>query len=124
VREDDRVNPHIRSRLSDAVAALSDEELHERRWLRGVMMNEDEMDFDDAVLLVVDEFATPDPRELIGHVLVDERELAAFVHLSDALERLVTTIGKFGTFQDAVNSGKIWQECLDAAQTLRGLLHE
>ena len=82
------------------------------------------MDFDDAVLLVVDELATPDPRELIGHVLVDERELAAFVHLSDALESLITTIGKFGTFQDAVNSGKNWQECLDAAQTLRGLLHE
>jgi len=81
VREDDRLNPHIRSRLCDAVAALSDEELHERRWLRGVMMNEDEMDFDDAVLLVVDELATPDPRELIGHVLVDERELAAFVAL-------------------------------------------
>lgn len=118
------MNKHIRARLSVAVAALCDDELHDRLWLRGVMLSPDELDFDDAVLLVIDELETPDPTELIGHIFADERELAAFLRLSGALESLVAAIGKYGGFEDAVRSGPLWQECVAAARSLKGLLDE
>ena len=35
-----------------------------------------------AMLLIIDELEAPDPTELVGHILVDERELAAFLDLS------------------------------------------
>jgi len=104
------MNAHIRARLSLAVDALCDDELQRRRWLRGEMLSPDELDFDDAMLLIIDELEAPDPTELVGHILVDERELAAFLDLSQMLETLVAVIGKDGTFVNAVKSVYPWQE--------------
>ena len=97
--------------------------LHQRLWLRGERRSPTEIAFDDAVLLVIDELATPNPSELTGHILIDEHELAAFLRPSTALDKLITLIGDRGTFEDAVKSGPAWDECLTAARSLRSLLH-
>lgn len=116
------VNPHIRSRLRDAVAALCDKALHERLWIRGDRLDDSELTFDDAVLLVVDELATPHPDELVGHVLIDGTELGAFLALTDALNRLLDIIGEHGTYADALNAGALWRSVVEAARSLRDLL--
>jgi len=113
------LNVAIRSRLQAAVAALCDRELQERLWVRGERHNAEELTFDDAVLFIIDELATSNPAELVGHVLLDETELEAFLRLSKALEALVDAIGDHGTFADARNSGRVWQECVDAATDLK-----
>jgi len=116
------LNAAIRSRLKAAVAALCNSELQERLWLQGERRNADELTFDDAVLLMIDELAASNPAELVGHVLLDETEWEAFLRLSKALEALVDAIGDRGTFADARNSGQVWQECVDAATDLKRLL--
>jgi hypothetical protein len=118
------INSHIRSRLRDAVDALTDGELHERLWLRGDRLTADEPTFDDAVLFIIDELATPHPDELIGHVLRDGTELQAFLGLASALDRLMAVIGERGTYADAVKAGAPWRESVDAARSLGSLLHE
>jgi hypothetical protein len=118
------MNDHIRARLSVAAAALCDDQLHDRLWLRGARLSPDELNFDDAVLVVIDELEMLDPTIRIDDIFVDEWELAAFVRLSGALESLVAAIGKYGGFEDAVRSGPLWQECVVAARSLKGLLCE
>jgi hypothetical protein len=118
------INEHIRARLKAAVDALCDDELHQRLWLHGERLSPDELTFDDAVLFVIDELSASDPTELVGHFLMDERELAAFLYLSHALELLVASIGEDGTFADAVTSGSPWQQCVDAARSVQGLLDD
>jgi hypothetical protein len=118
------ISSHIRSRLRDAVDALTDDELQERLWLRGDRLTADELTFDDAVLFIIDELATPHPDELIDHVLRDETELQAFLGLVSALDRLVTVIGERGTYADAMKAGAPWHESVDAARPLGSLLHE
>jgi hypothetical protein len=118
------MNSHVRKRLDDVVTALSNEELHERLWLHGERRSADELTFDDALLFVVDELATDEPDELVGHVLVDEIELTAFLRLSVALEQLASVIGDHGTFQDAVASGQPWRHVLAAAECVRIQLSE
>ena len=118
------MNAAIRSRLREAVAALSDEELHDRLWLRGERMNSNELTFDDAVLLIIDELSSADPVELIGHVLKNDEELALFLRLSSCLERLVAVIGIHGTYDDAIQSGSVWQDCVVASMTLGDSLED
>jgi len=113
------LNVAIRSRLKAAVAALCNRELQERLWLRGERHNAEELTFDDAVLFIIDELATSNPADLVGHVLLDDSELEAFLRLSKALEALVDAIGDRGTFLDARNSGQVWQRCVDAAADLK-----
>jgi hypothetical protein len=103
----------------DAVDALSDSELQERLWLRGERLNEHEPGFSDAVAVVIDELENSNPAELIGYVLRDERELVKFERLAASLNDLVDLIGPLGSFQDAVNTGKPWAECVNAARSLR-----
>jgi len=116
------VNEAVRARLRDAVDALLNDDLHERLWLRGERRDAAEPTFDDVVLFIVDELATPQPTELVGHVLVDERELDAFVRLAKALERLVSTGDTRLGFADVVHAGPEWQTILKAARDLRDLL--
>jgi hypothetical protein len=118
------VNPHIRSRLRDAVGALCDDDLHERLWIRGDRRDNSELTFDDAVLLVIDELATPDPDELVGHVLVNGAELKAFVYLTGALNRLLAIIGQHGTYADALKSGTPWQAVMRDARSLGHLMDD
>jgi hypothetical protein len=113
------VNPHARARLREALDALFDEELHDRLWVHGNPANDQEQDFDDVVLFIIDELATGSPDELVGYVLIDEAELRAFLLLSRTLEELVDVIGNRGTYQDAVRSGQPWQAALEAARSLR-----
>jgi hypothetical protein len=116
------INPHIRARLRDATAAICDQELHERLWLRGDRATDSEMTFDDAVLVVIDELATPQPEELVGHVLATDTELAAFLRLSKVLNELVDTIGDHGTYADALKAGASWHAVEGAARSLEALL--
>ena len=116
------MNQYIRSRLRSAVDALCDEELQERLWVRGERESNSELTFDDAVLLVIDELATTRPSDLVGHVLVDDAELLAFLRLSTSLDALVAVIGDRGTYEDAVATGLPWQEVLAAAQSLRTII--
>jgi len=118
------VNQHIRSRLRGAVGALFDDDLHERLWVRGDRRGNGELTFDDAILLVVDEFATPHPAELVGHVLVNGAELKAFVDLTEALNRLLAVIGEHGTYADALKSGAPWQKVMTDARSLGRLLDD
>lgn len=118
------VNPHIRARLREAVAALCDDELHDRLWIHGNRASDRELTFDDAVLFIIDELGTGSPDELVGHLLVDETELPAFLRLSRALEGVVAAIGDRGTFQDAVRLGRPWQDALEAARSLRCAIDE
>src|SRR5436190_1394149 len=103
-------SPDIRMRLSAAVASLGDEDFQDRLWRRGERLNNDELGFDDAMLVVIDELESSAQDELVGYVLRDDDELAAFRRLSAALESLVLVIGSRGTFEDALATGEPWQE--------------
>jgi hypothetical protein len=118
------VNPNIRSRLRGAVGALCDDDLHERLWVRGDRRDNSELTFDDAVLLVVDELATPHPDELVGHVLLNGAELKAFVDLTEALNHLLAIIGEHGTYADALKSGAPWRAVMRDARSLGRLLDD
>jgi hypothetical protein len=118
------VNPHARARLREALDALFDDELHDRIWVHGNRADDREQDFEDVVLLIIDELEIGGPGELMGYVLVDEAELRTFARLSQALEELVAVIGNPWTYQDAVRSGLPWQAVLEAARSLRCQLDE
>jgi hypothetical protein len=118
------VFPEIRARLRDAAASLSNEELQNRLWRRGDRENDQELGFDDAVLVVIDELDWRPPRELVGYVLLNDLELAAFQRLQRALDELVLLIGRHGTFVDALASGAPWQKVVGAARSLETLLKE
>jgi hypothetical protein len=114
--------PEMRARLSAAVASLRDPTLQNRLWRRGERLNDQELGFDDTVLVVIDELDWPTPDELVGCVLRDDTELAAFQRLSAAVDELLLAIGELGTFQDAVAMGAPWQKVLAAADALEALL--
>jgi len=116
------LNEAIRERLRESVAAICDADLRERLWLRGERKNADEPTFDDVVLFIVDELATSNPTELVGHALLDDRELAAFLALSAALDELVEATGDRLTYENAVATGALWQNCLASAQALADLI--
>lgn len=116
------INEAIRGRLRQDVDALLDDDLHERLWLRGERRDSDEQTFDDVVLFVLDELATSDPGELVGHVLLDSAELTAFVTLSATLDALVPPGPSTPLYVDAVASEE-WPACVAAARALRDLLN-
>lgn len=116
------VNEAIRERLRESVTALCDGDLRERLWLRGERQSPTEPTFDDVVLFVVDELATREPTELVGHVLLDDRELTAFLTLSAALDELLTATGGQLNFQAVSSSRAPWHKVLAAATALDNVL--
>ena len=72
--------------------------------------------------MIVDEFDSIEPSDLIGLILADEAELAAFEDLSAFLMRLIGVIGRLGTYGDAIASGQPWTECVLAARRLQALM--
>ncbi|HZQ82616.1 MAG TPA: hypothetical protein VFB25_11635 [Gaiellaceae bacterium] len=114
--------PEMRQRLFIAASSLCDQEFQDRLWRRGERLNDQEEGFDDAILFVIDELDWPAPSELVGSVLIDDSELAAFQRLSGALRDLVRSIGQRGTFEDAVATGGLWRGVREAAYSLKTLL--
>ena len=114
--------PELRARLRGAAESLCDPELQDRLWRRGARLNEEEPGFDDAILVVIDELDWSPPTELVGYVLRDDSELFGFRRLYAALDKLVLTIGKAGTFEDAIATGATWQEVQAAAKSLSASL--
>jgi len=114
--------PEIRERLRRAVSTICDDEVHERLWLRGERQSPEELGFDDALLVVVDELVMPGVDDLVGIVLADKPERDAFAALADAIRALTSAIGVGGSFRDAVDAGAPWESCEKAARTLQRLL--
>jgi len=112
----------MRARLFVAASSLCDQELQDRLWRRGERVNDEEEGFEDTILFVIDELDWPTPSELVGSVLRDETELAAFQRLSGVLNDLVLTIGQRGTVDDAAATGALWQGVRAAACSLKALL--
>lgn len=115
--------PELRARIRTAAHALHDEQLHERLWLRGSRESTAELGFDDTLLVFVDERDMFGPGDLVGNVLVDERESAALDAVRDAVLALIDRIGSRGSFQDAVVTDEVWQRCKGEAAQLDLLLN-
>lgn len=120
-----RVNvhfPEMRLRLHQAVDALCDEDFQDRLWLQGRRTDSFELGFEDTMLFLIDEMEMFSTTELVGDVLINGSELAAFTGLADAVEKLMAIIGDRGTFKDARASGPPWQSCVVQAREMRQLL--
>jgi hypothetical protein len=115
--------PEIRGRLSAVAGSLRDESFQDRLWRRGERLNNEELGFDDTILLVIDELDWPEPHDLVGSVLRDEVELEAFRRPSEALRDLIVVIGKRGTYDEALASGAPWQAVLVASGSLIAALN-
>lgn len=118
---DDQVRyPQLRRRLRDAVGNLCDEKYQRRLWVRGDRQSQDELGFDDTLLLVVDELDTFG-QDIVGDVLLDAEEAEAFDRLASAVENLIERIGQRGGYADAVAVPE-WVTVVQAAQSFRPLL--
>lgn len=111
--------PEIRARLKQAVDALCDADLQNRLWLGGQRVSPSDLGFDDTLLFLVDEMEMFGAADLIGDVLIDDSELVAFRDLVAAVESLIETIGKGGSFGEALATGTHWQRCVKAAHELQ-----
>lgn len=110
--------PEIRDRLKAAARALRDEELHQRLWIQGQRASLSEPGFDDTLLVFVDELDMFGPGDLIGNVLVDEREQNSLEALQDSIRALIDRIGSHGSITDAIATGDIWSKCKKHADGL------
>ena len=116
--------PEMRARLRQAVDSLCDSDLHDRLWVRGQRTSSSELGFDDTLLFLVDEMEMFGPADLVGDVLIDDSELAAFQNLVSAIESLLQEIGKSGSFSDALASGTAWESCVAKACEMQRRLHD
>jgi hypothetical protein len=116
------MNEGIRSRLRRAVDALCDFEVHTKLWIDGIRTDPEEDSFEDVVLFLVDELATPTADEMLDHILADKEELAAFLSLTSSLESLIPHLDEKMSFQSALRDGVRWRACRDASCKLRALL--
>lgn len=114
--------PEIRARLKAGAGALRDEELHQRLWIHGQRASVSEPGFDDTLLIFVDELEMFGPGDLIGNVLVDEREQFSLEALQDSIRALIDRIGSNGSIRDALATGEIWSECKERAEELERVL--
>jgi len=90
--------------------------------LRDACRSPSEFGFDDAILVVVDEFEAFSG-DLVGEVLIDGAKEAAFEELAEALETLIDAIGKRVSFADARTSGATWASCVAKARLLDRFLN-
>lgn len=88
--------PAMRRYVMDALAALSDEEYQQRVWIEH--RYPDERFFDDlrlnVHLLYDDCEVLPDPRPMLGAVVVDDDEMPRLVALDAALGPLLDELGE------------------------------
>jgi hypothetical protein len=115
--------PELRERLRSAAHELRDEEIHDRLWVRGVRHGTDhELGFEDTLLVFIDELDTFGPGDLVGNLVIDEREAEAVQDLQDAIWALVERTGTRASYRDVVATGEVWEKCKDQAAQLELLL--
>src|SRR5438034_6912360 len=86
--------PELRERLRSGAHALRDEEIHDRLWVRGVLHPTDhEHGFEDTLLVFIDELDMFGPGDLVGNLLIDEREGEAVQDLQETIWALVERTG-------------------------------
>jgi hypothetical protein len=115
--------PDLREHLRAAAHELRDEDTHDRLWVRGDRQSPGEFGFDDTLMVFIDETETFGPGDLVGNLLIDEREAEALQAVQDAIRALIDLIGERGRFSDAVATGEVWDRCVKAAAQLEVLLN-
>ena len=110
--------PVLRRNLKEAAWCLSDEKYQSTVWADAKMPPPDNMfPFGEAVAYVLDDMAPDQPWALVGKVLRDEVELAAFRRLVDTLGPIIDEIGPSASFAD-VGMRRDWEDVRRAAAGL------
>ena len=77
--------PDLREHLRAAAHELRDEDIHDRLWVRGDRQSAGEFGFDDTLIVFIDETDMFGPGDLVGNLLIDEREAEALQAVQDAI---------------------------------------
>lgn len=115
--------PAMREMVVDAVRALSDVDYQWREWIRGESSPALQDNFTMQINALDDLRMLESPEGALGDVLHDEREVAVFGSLTDALENLFGKLGTELSDEEYLNAAE-WPPVVAAAKEALAVLSE
>ncbi|WP_410654180.1 SCO4402 family protein [Amycolatopsis sp. lyj-112] len=115
--------PAMREMVVDAVRALSDVDYQWREWVRRESGPALQDSFTMQFNALEDVRMLEEPKGALSDILRDEREVAIFGPLNDALENLFGKLGTELSDEEYLNSAE-WPQVVDAAKEALAVLLE
>ncbi|MEZ5376724.1 MAG: hypothetical protein R2733_09465 [Acidimicrobiales bacterium] len=116
--------PSVRGQLVQALATLADPLWQRQTWVGHQPPWDAVSDFDTDVGELYDGVSVlPDPRQMLGRVLLNEHEVEAIARLGRAIDAIHNKYGKDTTGRDAeIIEDPLWPEVLDSARAALAML--